>query len=149
MPKQAKKISKTAKKRMEKLIQLYQNLHKLVKLVQDCIKRYYNKKVSEGPNLKKGNKVYLLTKNFKSKRPSKKLNYIKMGLFKIINKITEVLYRLNLLLKIKIHLIYYIAILKPAHGNHKPLVYKQDTYKRYEEDKQLVKKILQHNKVDG
>ena len=30
---QAKKISKTVKERMEKLIQLYQNLHKLVKLV--------------------------------------------------------------------------------------------------------------------
>ena len=58
-----------------------------------------------------------------------------MGLFKIINKVIEVLYRLDLLLKIKIHLVYYIAILEPAHRNHKLLVYKQDTYKRYKEDK--------------
>ena len=74
---------------------------------------------------------------------------MKMGLFKIINKVTEVIYRLNLLLKIKIYLVYYIAILKPVHGNHKLLVYKQDTYKGYKEDKQLVKKILQYNKVDN
>ena len=47
-----------------------------------------------------------------------------MGLFKIINKIIEVLYRLDLLLKIKIHLVYYITILEPVHGNHEPLVYK-------------------------
>ena len=47
-----------------------------------------------------------------------------MGLFKIINKVIEVLYRLDLLLKIKIHLVHYIAILKPAHRNHKLLVYK-------------------------
>ena len=47
-----------------------------------------------------------------------------MGPFKIINKVIEVLYRLDLLLKIKIHLVYYIAILKPAHGNYKLLVYK-------------------------
>ena len=47
-----------------------------------------------------------------------------MGLFKIINKVMEVLYRLNLLLKIKIHLVYYIAMLKPAHKNHELLVYK-------------------------
>ena len=47
-----------------------------------------------------------------------------MGLFKVINKIMEVSYRLNLLLKIKIHLIYYIAILKPVYGNYKPLIYK-------------------------
>ena len=58
-----------------------------------------------------------------------------MGLFKIINKIIEVIYRLDLLLKIKIHLVYYITILKLAHRNHKPLIYKQDTYKRCEEDK--------------
>ena len=57
-----------------------------------------------------------------------------MGLFKIINKITEVSYRLDLLLKIKIYLIYYITILKLVRGNHEPLVYKQDTYKGYKED---------------
>ena len=58
-----------------------------------------------------------------------------MGLFKIINKVIKVLYRLDLLLKIKIYPVYYIAILEPAHGNHELLVYKQDTYKRYKEDK--------------
>ena len=47
-----------------------------------------------------------------------------MGLFKIINKVIEVIYRLNLLLKIKIHLVYYITMLKLVYGNHKPLVYK-------------------------
>ena len=58
-----------------------------------------------------------------------------MGLFKIINKVTEVIYRLNLLLKIKIYPVHYITILEPVYGNHKPLVYKQDTYKEYKEDK--------------
>ena len=47
-----------------------------------------------------------------------------MGPFKIINKVIKVLYRLNLLLKIKIHLVYYITILKPAYGNYKLPVYK-------------------------
>ena len=47
-----------------------------------------------------------------------------MGLFKIINKIIEVLYRLNLLLKIKIYPVYYIAMLKLVHKNYKLLVYK-------------------------
>ena len=58
-----------------------------------------------------------------------------MGLFKIINKVIEVIYRLDLLLKIKIYLVHYIAILKPVYKNHKLLVYKQDTYKGYKEDK--------------
>ena len=88
------------------------------------MKRYYNQKVFKGLNLKKGDKVYLLTKFFKSKWLSKKLDYIKMGLFKIINKVIEVLYRLDLLLKIKIHLVYYITILELVYRNYEPLVYK-------------------------
>ena len=47
-----------------------------------------------------------------------------MGLFKIINKVTKVIYRLNLLLKIKIHPVYYITILELAYRNYKLLVYK-------------------------
>ena len=47
-----------------------------------------------------------------------------MGLFKIISKVIEVTYRLDLLLKIKIHLVYYITILKLVYGNYKLLVYK-------------------------
>jgi hypothetical protein len=58
-----------------------------------------------------------------------------MGPFKIINKVTEVIYRLNLPLKIKIHLVYYITILELVYGNHEPLIYKQDTYKGREKDK--------------
>ena len=58
-----------------------------------------------------------------------------MGLFKIINKVIKVLYRLNLLLKIKIYLVHYIAMLEPAHRNYELLVYKQDIYKGCKEDK--------------
>ena len=58
-----------------------------------------------------------------------------MGPFKIISKVTEVIYRLDLLLKIKIYPVYYIAILKLAYENHEPLIYKQDMYKGYKEDK--------------
>ena len=47
-----------------------------------------------------------------------------MGLFKIINKIIKISYRLDLPLKMKIHLVYYIAILKPVYRNYKSLVYK-------------------------
>ena len=47
-----------------------------------------------------------------------------MGPFRIINKVTEVSYRLDLLLKIKIYLVYYIAILKLVYRDYKPLIYK-------------------------
>jgi len=68
---------------METLINLYINLKETAKLVQERIKRYYNAKRSKGPDLKEGNKVWLLYKNFKSRRLSKKLDYVRLGPFKV------------------------------------------------------------------
>jgi len=61
------KISKIAKEKVEILINLYKNLYKIVKLVQECIRKYYNLKKFKGLNLKEGDKVWLLYKNFKSR----------------------------------------------------------------------------------
>ena len=47
-----------------------------------------------------------------------------MGLFKIINKVIKISYRLDLPLKIKIHPVYYIVILKTVYKNYKSLIYK-------------------------
>jgi len=76
-----------------------------VKLIQEYIKKYYNCKKFKGLDLKKEDKVWLLYKNFKSWRLSKKLNHIKLRLFKIATKILKVIYRLDLLNKIKIYLV--------------------------------------------
>ena len=65
-PKQAKKSSKVGKERAEKLMVLHKELYKSAKMVQERIKMYYNKKRSEGPDLKEGDRVQLLYKNFKS-----------------------------------------------------------------------------------
>jgi len=51
---------------METLINLYTDLIETAKLVQERMKKYYNTKRSEGPDLKEGDKVWLLYKNFKS-----------------------------------------------------------------------------------
>jgi len=59
------KISKIAKERVEELINLYKNLYKIAKLVQERIRKYYNLKKSKGLDLKEGDKVWLLYKNFK------------------------------------------------------------------------------------
>jgi len=69
------------------------------------MKKYYNFKRFKGPDLKEGDEVWLLHKNFKSRRLSKKLDYIKLKLFKILKKIMEVIYKLDLLKKIKIYLV--------------------------------------------
>src|SRR6266702_2339546 len=89
---QAKKTSTDAKERIEEIMELYKNLRNTARIVQERIKKYYNKKRSKGPALKGGDKVWLLYKNFKSRQLSKKLDYIKLGPFKIVEKILEVIY---------------------------------------------------------
>ena len=75
---------------------------------------YYNKYRSRGPILKEGDKVYLLRKNIETTRPSKKLNYIKIGPFKIVRNIKDTSYKLELLEGIKIHPIFHVSLLEPA-----------------------------------
>jgi len=93
------------------------------------MRKYYNLKKSKGLDLKEGDKVWLLHKNFKSRQLSKKLDHVKIGLFKIAGKISEVIYRLDLLVKMKIYLVQHIIILEPAHRDLALLVYKEDTYR--------------------
>jgi len=57
------------------------------------------------------------------------LDYIKIGLFKIAKRNSEVMYKLDLLVKIKIYPVQYIAILKLAYGDLVLLAYKEDTYR--------------------
>ena len=99
------------------------------------MKRYYNLKVSKGLDFKEGNKVQLLYKNILNRQLSKKLNYIKLGLFKVKKKIIKVNYKLNLLVKIKIYLIQYIVILELAYREYKLPIYEADTYRGKEKNK--------------
>jgi len=54
---QAKKLSKIGKERAKKLITLHKELCESAKMVQERMKLYYNKKRSEGPDLKEGDKI--------------------------------------------------------------------------------------------
>ena len=54
--------------------------------------------------------VYLIIKNIIIKRFSKKLNYKYIGPYPIIKKILKNNYELDLLLRVKIYLIFYIFL---------------------------------------
>jgi hypothetical protein len=61
--------------------------------------------------------VYLLRRNIKIKRPSDKLNYTKLGLFKIIKKLGLVIYKLKILKSIRIYPVFYVLLLEPILKN--------------------------------
>ena len=110
-------------------MRLYLDLFKFLKLIQERIFKYFNLKRFKGLDFKKGNKMQLLYKIFKSRQLSKKLDYVKLGLFIILKKVIKVIFKLDLLAKIKIYLIQYVLILKLIQGNIKLLLYKKDIYR--------------------
>ena len=61
--------------------------------------------------------VYLLRKNIKTKRPSDKLDHIKLGPFKIQEKLGLVTFRLELLAPMRIYLVFHISLLELAPEN--------------------------------
>ena len=66
-------------------------------------KENYDKHRKPNPNLKTGDMVWFLPHNVKTTRPSKKLDYKKMGLFEIIKKVGTSSYKLDLPASIPIH----------------------------------------------
>ena len=78
------------------------------------MKKYYNQKRLKGLTFSEKRMVYLATKNIITKRLNKKLNYKYLGLYKVIKKILENNYQLDLLLKVRIYPIFYILLFKDA-----------------------------------
>ena len=77
------------------------------------MKEYYNRYRLEGPCFKRGDKVYLLAQNLYIKWPSEKLDFKKLGLFVIKEKISTSNYRLSLLDTIKVRTnVFYISLLE-------------------------------------
>ena len=67
-----------------------------LEFVRKRIREYYDKYRLKGPRLEEGDKVFLLTRNLKIKRTNKKLDFKKIGPFKIIRKVITLNYELIL-----------------------------------------------------
>jgi hypothetical protein len=75
---------------------------------------YANRKRLEGPTLKGGDKVYLLRRNIRSDKPTKKLDAVKLGPFKIRRQKGPVNYELELPKRMRIHPVFHVSLLEPA-----------------------------------
>ena len=59
----------------------------------------------------------MLTKNLKTKKINKKLNYVKIDLFFVKKQKKSINYELNLFSNIKIHSVFYVSLLKSTNQN--------------------------------
>jgi len=105
--------------------------------------KYQNKKQKMTSQLKKKNKMYLLTKNLKIRKKSKKLNHVKIESFFIKAVKKSVNYELDLLKNAKVFLIFHISLLKSVDSNtfiQETFHYHSQKKNRFEVEKILEKK---------
>jgi hypothetical protein len=99
----------------DKLKDLYQELSRDIEWINQRITLYANRSRLEKPRLRGGDLVYLLRRNVKTIRPSDKLDLKKIGLFRVKRNIRNISFELKLPLSIRIHPIFHLSLLKPAH----------------------------------
>jgi hypothetical protein len=97
---------------VENLRKIHDEIRQNIVRAQETSRKYDKSKPA--PQLKKGDKVYLLTKNLKTRRKTKKLDHIKVGPFLIKQVKGPVNYELDLPRDAKVHPVFHISLLEPA-----------------------------------
>jgi len=106
--------------KLEEMSQLHESLRNEMVAAQLRQKEYYDLHRKPNPNLYSGDMVWLLPRNIKTTRPSKKLDYKKIGPFKILAKIGTSAYKLALPPSMAIYNTFHISLLEPYHDNRFP-----------------------------
>jgi len=104
----------------EEMTQLHESLRDEMVAAQLRQKEYYDLRRKADPNLQSGDMVGLLPRNIKTPRPSKKLDYKKIGPFKILARIGTSTSKLALPPSMAIHNTFHISRLKPYQDNRFP-----------------------------
>jgi hypothetical protein len=117
---------------LDKLKSLHTTLQTNLKAAQESYSKYYNRKVkdimqeeedAEGnpirvPLFKVGDLVWLNRKNIKTTRPSNKLDHRLLGPFKIIKRVSDLAFTLDLPPTMKIHPTFGVSLLQPYKEGH-------------------------------
>jgi hypothetical protein len=113
-------VNPSVEERATRLGQVQQNLMAKLKLTQEWQKKQVDHRHKDHPNSKVGDKVWLLRKNITTTRPCAKLDYKRLGPFKIAKLIGVVACQLELPPQFKIHNVFHVSLLKPYHENPIP-----------------------------
>jgi hypothetical protein len=101
-----------AKEYAEQLQAHHDSLIETVKSSQDTQARYYNAK-HKRVEFAVGDKFWLLSPNIRTERPSKTLDWKRLGPYIVEQRIGLQAYRLKLPLSMKIHPVFHVSLLDP------------------------------------
>ena len=99
---------------------LHETFREEMSEAQSRHKENYDQHRKPDPNLKSGDMVWFLPRNVRTTRPSRKLDYKKIGPFEILDKTGMNTYRLKCPPTMKIHNNIHISLLEPYYDNQFP-----------------------------
>ena len=141
-PRAAKALAEAASVAVTDMKTLHQELVRDITFLGYRSAYFYNQHRTGVPMLKEGDKVYLLRKNIETTRPSKKLDHVKIGPFRIIRKIKDTNYELKLPKGMRIHPVFHISLLEPAPASVPVLQKVPDNYLMEQEGLWKAQKII-------
>ncbi len=130
-------LAQLAIERIATLKKIHNNISKM----QKKLIKYQNKKQKTISQLKERDKIYLFTKNLRTRKLNKKLNYFKVELFLVKKTKTPINYKLNLFKNVKIFLVFYILLLKSIDSS--TFIQKIFYYKLQKENRFEIERILE------
>jgi hypothetical protein len=113
-PRSIDSIAESAEHKAQLLQELHQKLSNAINQRNRQSAVQANKHRIVGPTLEEGGKVFISRKNLNRKRPSKKLDHLRLGPFQIAEVMGPTHFRLQLPSKIKIHPVFHKSLLEPA-----------------------------------
>ena len=143
-PKDVESISTGAEDKARLMRELHEELSKNIAQKNLTTSKAANKQRIEGPTFKKGDKVFLSRQNLKTKRPSRKLDNLRLGPFEILEELGPVNYKLQLPSGMRIHPVFHKKLLEPAPQEAELL---QDV--ELEDDEYVVEEVKDLRKIKG
>jgi len=102
------------KEYVDRLFELDSYLRSEMSWSQATYSEQANKSRIPPPKLEVGDEVWLLCRNVKTTRPSMKLNFKRLGKFRILQKVSSHAYKLDLPVSIKVYPVFHVSLLEPA-----------------------------------
>ena len=102
------------------LAKLDNYLRHKIHYTQDIEREFADRHRSPAPVFQPGDKVWLLTRYIRTTRPSRKIDWKKVGRFEVKRRVSSHTYKLDLPSSIKIHPVFHISLLEPYYNNPFP-----------------------------
>lgn len=104
--------------RADRIQELHEHLKAELEFTRERMKNNYDSKRVEGPTLQEGDPVYLFSRNLHTNRPSRKLDFKKLGPFSVKRKVATSNYELDLPASMKVRTkVFHVSLLEPAPRN--------------------------------